>query len=223
MEATTCKFCGETFSFEPIIGLPFSLKPTVCNACDQKNRVAEADQAKKMRYKSFQSVCPAIYRDTDPNHPSMPPAEKLARILTWQVGPVGLILHGHSRTCKTRCAWLLIKKLIVDDCKSVVSMTSVEFADGCALAASTGADAYAAWKAWMNDADVLFIDDLGKNKMTERVEADLYDVIETRTSNRKPILFTTNFAGKDLIHKFSEDRGKPIISRIREFTQSINL
>ncbi len=234
MERTNCKFCRIEFEYEPIVGLPFSLKPTVCSSCDEQQRSERVASERSGRYRAFQEICPPIYHDSDPNHPAMPKAEKLSSILNWKMGATGLLIYGEARRCKTRCAWMLVKRLMVDDNLSVVAMTSVEFANHAALAASSGAQWHINWKDELCDCDVLFIDDLGKNKMTELVEADLFDVIETRTSNKKPIIITTNFVGRKsptvplvygeaLDDKFSPDRGVPLIARLREFTKAVNL
>ena len=234
MEKTNCKFCSAEFEYEPIVGLPFSLKPTVCSNCDERQRSDRAASERGGRYRAFQALCPRIYQDSDPNHPGMPRAEKTASILGWKRGPAGLLIYGATRKGKTRCAWMLVKRLIVDDGLNVIALSSVEFANHAALAASTGSLCHVEWKQELFECDVLFIDDLGKNKMTELVEADLFDVIETRTSNGRPIIITTNFVGRKspteprvygeaLDDKFSPDRGAPLIARLREFTKAINL
>ena len=67
----------------------------------------------------------------------------------------------------------------------------------------------------------LCIDDFGKFKVTERLEADIYDLIEGFTAYGKPILLTTNGTGKVLEPQFSPDRGPAIIRRIRDFCTPI--
>jgi len=66
-------------------------------------------------------------------------------------------------------------------------------------------------------AEVLFIDDLGKEKFTERVESELYDLVETRTAHLRPILWTSNATATRLKEMLSADRGEPIIRRLKEF------
>jgi len=38
----------------------------------------------------------------------------------------------------------------------------------------------------------LILDDLGKQKFTDRAETELYDLIETRTSHLRPTIWTAN-------------------------------
>ena len=72
-------------------------------------------------------------------------------------------------------------------------------------------------------AEILFIDDIGKEKYTERVESEFYDLIETRTAHMRPIIWTANANGVGLAAMMSPDRGEPILRRLREFTEIITL
>jgi DNA replication protein DnaC len=67
-------------------------------------------------------------------------------------------------------------------------------------------------------ARVLFIDDLGKERFTDRSELELYNLIESRTSSLRPTLWTTNLRGADLRELMSENRGPTIIRRLAEFS-----
>lgn len=223
MKLTACRFCGLDFYYEPIAGLPFEIKATVCNTCDEKHRSAAQQALHESRLTAWRALCPPIYQDTDINHPSMPIASKTTKVLNWQYGPLGITLHGRTRKGKTRLMWLLIKRLMVEDGKRVEACTAGQFADNCALVASLGSEEAIQWKREMSVIDVLFIDDFGKFKLTERVEADLFEIMEQRTQNRKPLLLTTNFDGKELLSKMSPDRGAPFVARLREFTTAVNL
>jgi DNA replication protein DnaC len=65
---------------------------------------------------------------------------------------------------------------------------------------------------------VLLLDDLGKNKMTDRAEASLYELLEYRTSHRKPTIWTSNSNAKQLRTMFSVDRAEAIMRRLIEFS-----
>lgn len=227
MTATTpCRYCPDQISYEPIAfapPMPDILRPTVCPACEERRRSQASAEVLRRRYEAYSAICPPLYAATDIHHPDMPRADKLNTILAWKMGPIGLTVKGTTRKGKTRSMWLLVKRLIVEDGLRVTALTASQFASASASAAME--NDHGQWKdSMLHDADVLFLDDLGKEKLTERVEADLFDVIETRTSNQKPILITTNYDGQTLIAtKFSADRGPAIVSRIREFTTSITL
>ena len=67
------------------------------------------------------------------------------------------------------------------------------------------------------------IDDLGKGKMTDRAEAELYDLLEFRSSHKLPIIWTSNSDARGLLSMFSADRGDAIIRRLAEFSNIIKL
>lgn len=74
-----------------------------------------------------------------------------------------------------------------------------------------------------NAVDVLLIDDIGKEKMTERVESDFYHVLEQRERQLLPILFTANAKGSQLAEKMTEDRADPILNRLRRMAEIFTL
>jgi DNA replication protein DnaC len=68
---------------------------------------------------------------------------------------------------------------------------------------------------------VLLLDDLGKAKMTERSELELFDLLEHRSSHALPIFWTANAEKGALKQMLSPDRGEPILRRLSEFTKII--
>ena len=72
--------------------------------------------------------------------------------------------------------------------------------------------------------DLLIFDDFGKEKFTETRMMDLFTTVNNRMDNLKPMIFTTNYYGKELINRFEDkDFAEPFIRRIRESTRTINL
>ncbi len=69
----------------------------------------------------------------------------------------------------------------------------------------------------------LLLDDLGKQKFTERAEMELYNLLEYRTSHKLTTLWTANGSGSDLLAKLSKDRGEPILRRLSEFSEVVSL
>jgi len=68
---------------------------------------------------------------------------------------------------------------------------------------------------------LVFFDDLGKCKLTENVEANLFEVVEQRTAWERPTIVTTNDTGESLKARMSENRGAPLVERIKEFFQVV--
>ncbi len=64
-------------------------------------------------------------------------------------------------------------------------------------------------------APVLVFDDVGKSKLTERVESDFFHILDHRERWRLPLLWTANTHGDDLKATMTEDRADPILNRLR--------
>ena len=182
-----------------------------CVPCAQA-QTEEIIAAKDARWAAH---CPPLYRATDPARLD---AARLKRVLAWQYGPRGLILTGPGGTGKTRCALLLVKRLVLDEGREACVFLGNQFAQACQTA---WMDNGPAWSQRLNTVEVLFLDDLAKSKFTERVEAELFGIVEMRMANLLPTIITTNTVGGTLKSKLSADRGEPLIRRLRECCQCI--
>jgi len=182
---TTTKPCAGEGCFEcvdvPIIEalgrtLEFKL---LCESCEQKYK-EEAEQKasleRRIRLKTaFDAICPPLYRETD-----------LKRIYgafsaiaeSWQYSPTGLLLEGYAGTGKTRAAWHILKRM-TEEGRSCYGLTATQFAKAAADQwHSNNEEKGEAIEAMdrCRRTSLLLIDDLGKQKMTERSEVELYDV-----------------------------------------------
>ena len=173
-----------------------------------------------LRKKRFLALCPPLYQGTDDK---LLPPEQYEDIMAWTYGPHGLLLIGPTATGKTRCAWMLMRRLILDG-RSVKAFDGLGW--GIAVSKAFGEPATA--EQWLDSvcrADVLFIDDLFKAKMTEAQEQAALGVFERRTANLKPIIVTMNSTPDMILGRMSEhgreDRGDPMIRRMKEFCQVI--
>ncbi len=142
------------------------------------------------------------------------PQQKLQQVMEWQYGSQGLMLTGLPGTCKTRCAFELLKRLHWEGL--AIQITSgFEFGAECGRGLMDGSW-YERLDTLMN-VSILFIDDLDKCKMSETVETQLFGLIDYRTSHLKPLIVTLNSGKDQLEQRFSEVRGGPIIRRLSEF------
>lgn len=69
------------------------------------------------------------------------------------------------------------------------------------------------------NCDLLVIDDLGIEKSTDWTHELFYQIIDSRYSNLKPVIITTNLTDEEIKAKLSER----IISRVYEMCQGIKL
>ena len=144
----------------------------------------------------------------------------------WTFNPVGLGFIGGSGKGKTRAAVLLLKRMEEEGYNTFfLSGTDLALNSANQFADNPTIKTIAlSILACCRKADVLMLDDLGKNKMTDRSESELYDLLEYRTSRRLPTIWTSNSAGKDLRSMFSQDRGEAIIRRLgSEFSTIVKL
>lgn len=171
----------------------------------------------------FQEACPPLYRESDT---SRFPAKLFDAIKGYTVSPQGLGFVGGVGECKTRAMFTLLRRLIMDEGVYCKAVSSPKFAMLCANQFSDDdelkSDAEKKMKTFHSCA-VLFIDDVGKNKMTERAEVELYDLLETRTGKMIPTLWTANASDSEMMAMFSKDRGEAILRRLAEFSKVISV
>ena len=72
--------------------------------------------------------------------------------------------------------------------------------------------------ALMKKVDVLIIDDLGKDKLTEWNNEVLFEVINYRYEHRKPVVITTNATPREL-----EERNPAVYSRLCEMCELVTM
>lgn len=222
-----CRMCGSEISsglalqdLPDVIKLALKgIQPTICDACDEIIRETRRQSVLAAREREFLRICPHNYANTDLNLLPETSRRQWARAMEWQYGPKGVVMHGPPRCGKTRILWLMIQKMVMAGLKPVcltcheLSAQSARFNDEHAAFA---------WKDAVFAADSLCLDDFGTFKATERLEADIFDLIEGFVSAGKPVLITTNGTGDVQLAQFSAERGPAIVGRIREFCSSIS-
>jgi len=70
---------------------------------------------------------------------------------------------------------------------------------------------------------LLVVDDLGKEKVSPWVQQVLFEVIDTRYSELRPFVVTTNFTLTELEKRYEEEVGVALASRIAEFCIFVGL
>lgn len=222
-----CVVCKSDILFEPVPhpfreGSFLNYEPTICNRCSDLHEQVKQEKMKLKRQEEKEAAwlefCPPLFHDTDP---ARLPQSQLTKVLAWNYQPIGLLLHGCTDKGKTRTAWLLVKKLWWED------VTIHEFSAMSFNRASADASGHFRSSEFVKalsssrKKDLLFIDDLGKGKMTARAEQDLFEIFNTRLQQQKPVLVTTNYNGESLTKQFSAETGGPFVRRLKEITRTI--
>lgn len=76
--------------------------------------------------------------------------------------------------------------------------------------------------AFTREADLLILDDLGKENPSPNTSAVLYQIVNRIYEDEKPMIITTNFQGEQLTKRLGE-RGEAIVSRITEMCQPVSM
>lgn len=179
-----------------------------CAGCKHERRTAK-----------FKAACPPLYQDTDLTRLPLAQYEQCSR---WQYGPRGLVLIGDTGKCKSRIAWMLLRRVLVEDKTehNFIWFDCIGF--GHEIARHYRLEDAEQWLDKVAEVPLLFFDDLGKLKMTERAETELFGLIERRCANQLPIIATTNDTGDSLAARMTENRGPAMIRRLREFCEIVN-
>jgi hypothetical protein len=146
--------------------------------------------------------------------------------------PTGLLLFGPPRSGKTQIACELTRQRIKDpeDYADARFIAAVQW--GCETSRRAKDCELDKWVtdqigfAWRNDLDCayLVIDDIDKTKFTPTVESQLFNLIESATSNEIVLLVTTNCTAAALVNRFSDRAiAKAIVGRLQEFCKPVNM
>lgn len=210
IEAEVIMFAGRRINFE-----------VVCDACYAKlnaeNEAKERDEKQQKLVREFETLCPPLYRESDPSRIFRGYVKAIA---DWKFGPTGLLLIGPAGRGKTRAAWMLMRREHLAG-RSVYGLTATELAKFAADQWHSRAEEKRQAEEALHtckSVGILLIDDLGKQKFTERAELELYDILESRTANMKPTIVTANSDGSQLLKMLSADRGEPILRRLQQFS-----
>lgn len=213
-----CINCGQVIPLSKleIAGHVITLPAAEYCCADGCVLAAEAMRAKEEATKPGPNLldgCPELFRNTDP--------EKLPEVLRnvamhWDPGVTkrSLIIHGATRKGKTRCMWY-VRNRLMGARRNVRILTMFELeAD---LAAAWGKDRWDKMMRGLVECDVLGLDDLGKEKMTERMASVLFALIDQRTQAIRPTIITTNHTGQSLLDRFPDKEiGTAFVARLKD-------
>lgn len=181
----------------------------------------ENDRKEKKRQRigkimaQWEDYCPPIMKNTDVERL---PKEPYKKAMGWKYGAKGMIFHGATGKGKTRTLWRFLHRLSEDGMnwryfatKKLAQAMSYDF----------GKKRPELLRQCIG-ATVLCLDDLGKEHANPQWEADIFEIIDTRTNHERPTIITTNFTGTKLIGKFKDNEmATALVRRLQEFFISI--
>lgn len=213
-----CQNCATVFEAHQVF---FEGKAIIvqryCPTCyDQISRKRDAARHAELEAK-WREKCPADFLATDPKDPRLN-IKAVGQVLDWEFGPKGLLLYGPTARGKTRGMWLLLQRLFFEG-KNFKAMSAATFCEKSSDAAGRGeSDEFT---ESLVGTQILFIDDIGKGKMTERNAGALFNVLDQRFINQKPVFMTMNLIGDELAKRIDPDMGAPLVRRMREFCHQV--
>lgn len=225
METKACSECFSPVRCEVVefLGRRLSFE-VLCNDCSAALAAKAAREAARARTErlaeAFDAMCPPLYRESDPLRLAGP---FLRESEAWEFSPEGLGFIGAAGTGKTRCAWRLLKRLHFAG-RRVYGLTATAYAKACADQFHDNLEVKASAEAVLMRClrvEVLLLDDMGKQRFTERAEMELFALLEHRTGSLLPTIWTANAEKGDLKKMLSPDRAEPLIRRLVEFSKVV--
>ena len=125
----------------------------------------------------------------------------------------GLIIMGKSNVGKTHLAAAIANKLIEND-KTVLIDRLTNLLDRIRETYEDNTKSENELIEIYSNADMLIIDDLGTEKISNWALEKLYTIIQNRYENGLPIIITTRFNKKGLIQRFSYSKDSELVDAI---------
>lgn len=235
----TCEGCREVFATKAIMVFNRPLCPQFCPKCVEARGADEAREKREDREERWERICPPDYRDTDLSRIRLDWAKAyisamdVRRKVQLTVDEIletgaddGLLLAGASGLRKTRIMFLILKKFHFAGYRCAY-INGATFADDYAAKFEHVGAAERYIKA-LTDCPILFYDDLGKEPksaktglISDRSEEALYRIVEARKAHRRKMFITSNMDSRGMLERFSQDRGEPIVRRLKEMCRMI--
>lgn len=218
---TICRVCGREFKVLARPGVVIDPRP-----CSECVREANAQQEFETRAgalrAAFEQMIEPKYAETDLEHATM--VRNMAainKVLAWRPysDGKGFLLCGGSGSGKTRTAWLLIRRLMCEYAIRVVAIREVEFIEEYRKRWKDRTEAEFADN--MKRCPVLFLDDVGVSSPSATYKEHLYNLVETRTANKRPIIATSNLRSSEIEERMGVKDGARIITRLRDACEMV--
>ena len=199
-----------------------------------------AAQLTAMREK-LASATPARFRGTNIGHPAFN-KEAWRKLKDWHPTDekpwLGMI--GETGTCKSRIAHLIaaayVESITEPDRRPITFVFTTAFDIGTNVLEQyekrqdetrslhddrTPAQRAKDWLKRLRTTDLLFIDDLGKGRMTPAVASEFFDVIDHRHKENMPVIWTANSTPEVIAANMTLDMAAPFAGRLNDCSRII--
>ena len=232
LENRTCTNCGKDYAHEPIMidGRDICDNINMCDPCaETQEERANQRRREQAAHAEWIRVVPKTYRETDLDYGDYPKdlhryAVKWIRdllVLKTNSTQIMFGMIGESGKCKTRIMGQIVKHAIWIGVKCEwVNATQFQWSCQHEFDKENGSRARA-FLSLYRSCPFLAFDDLGKQRWTDGVESKFYDLIENRTANALPMVWSSNAGMGELEAMLTADRAKPIVGRLIGFSNII--
>ena len=180
----------------------------------------EASRIEGLGLKSpvFPPSMPEIFRETDITQLH----QKIQDGIDWKPdgNKSGLLLHGNTGVGKTRGIWEIVRRLWVlkaqKDRQMDYKFLTMRKLEGL-IEKSFDERKHSEMIDGLIEAELLVLDDLGKERLTSRMASDLFSIIDERSTSRRPTIISTNFNGNSLLERFENKDKETGVAMIRRF------
>lgn len=183
-------------------------------------------QLNRLEEHRFFFETPSLFRETELNKlPSDSVVSGVNQLMSEDRGyKQSVILHGLTGSGKSRAAWLLANHYFFSEYPRRPLFMNPRRLDSWLVGSfSESVKQHEINVQKMCDAGLLVIDDLGKERLTPRMETDIFSVIDDRISRKLPTIITTNYNGRSLLERFpNKETGVALIRRFREHFRFIS-
>lgn len=236
-ETAECWQCQMTFEWTHTDR--FTPTPRLCAPCTADAIEANVSKARQATTDEVRRQTPPRYQATDTKHQDFN-LRLWEKIQSWSPttddSRPWLGLTGSTGKSKTRCAFLLLPEIAlamvrplttpdhIPPIPSIAVVTGYEFAE--LVHDQFADDSKAAAKKQLSrlrKADVLLIDDLGKQRNTPAVAKELFALLDHRHAANLATLWTANATPESIVAGMDADLAAPLAGRIRECSHIINI
>ena len=219
-----CPHCGRIEKWTALeVAAYAALACDLCCEEHHKNKGQGSEPVALVR-DEIEKVIPPLYRETDRARlEKETTTEQVAAVMEWTPNQKkkGLALIGDTRAGKTRTLCLLLDKLIKDRQK-VRAFFHGSFYDEMLETIRSDRN-FRKWKTALIEEPVVAIDDLFAEKLTERGEASLFEILDARICHHRPTFITTQVGKREGLNRFaSVKRAEAFFARLKEFYQLIS-
>ena len=236
-EFKKCEFCGKELTPEGLDYLYANISPDAIKyeRCDCYKAQAhwkniDEEEYKIERQKRFRNIINKIYKENyggrkfqeknfenfninSENEIAVEVAKDYTNKSKEKMQKEGLIITGKSGLGKTHLAASIANKLIEND-KIVLMGRLTMLLDMIKETFRDNTKSENELIELYSNVDMIIIDDLGTEKISQWALEKLYTIIENRNENRLPIIITTRFDKQGLIERFSQSQDEQLVDAI---------